>query len=50
MVQEAIQRSEDLQGLKIRFYALGGQVLSKLGAQVSLTPGGEIFRHWKEGS
>lgn len=34
---------KDLKGLKIRFYGLGGMALQKLGASVSLIPGGEIF-------
>jgi TRAP-type mannitol/chloroaromatic compound transport system substrate-binding protein len=38
-----IEDPAELQGLKIRFFGLGGQVLSKLGASVSLLPGGEIF-------
>lgn len=38
-----IKSLEDLKGLKIRFYGLGGKALQKLGASVSLIPGGEIF-------
>ncbi len=38
-----INTPEDLKGLRIRFYGLGGQVMEKLGASVSLLPGGEIF-------
>ncbi len=38
-----ISNVKELKGLKIRFYGLGGKVLSKLGASVSLIPGGEIF-------
>ncbi len=34
---------DDLKGLKIRYYGLGGKVLQKLGASVTLIPGGEIF-------
>jgi TRAP-type mannitol/chloroaromatic compound transport system substrate-binding protein len=34
---------EDLKGLKIRFFGLGGKVMEKLGASTSLLPGGEIF-------
>jgi TRAP-type mannitol/chloroaromatic compound transport system substrate-binding protein len=38
-----IKSLKDLKGLKIRFYGLGGKALQKLGASVSLIPGGEIF-------
>ena len=34
---------EDINGLKIRFFGLGGKVMQKLGASVALLPGGEIF-------
>ncbi len=38
-----IQSAADLKGLRMRFFGLGGQVMQKLGASVSLLPGGEIF-------
>ena len=38
-----IEKASDLKGLNIRFYGLGGKVLQKAGASVSLVPGGEIF-------
>jgi len=41
--KEPINSAQDLEGLKIRFFGLGGQVMKKLGASVSLLPGGEIF-------
>jgi TRAP-type mannitol/chloroaromatic compound transport system substrate-binding protein len=41
--QNPINSVEDFKGLRIRFYGLGGQVMQKLGASVSLIPGGEIF-------
>ncbi len=41
--KEPINGVEDFKGLKIRFYGLGGEVMQKLGASVSLIPGGEIF-------
>ena len=44
-----IKSKEDLKGLKIRFYGLGGDVMSKLGASVSLIPGGEIFSALEKG-
>ncbi|MCH9809158.1 MAG: TRAP transporter substrate-binding protein [Alphaproteobacteria bacterium] len=34
---------DDIKGLKIRFFGLGGKVMQKLGASTSLLPGGEIF-------
>ena len=34
----------DLQGLKMRFYGLGGQVMQELGVAVTVMPGGEIFQ------
>lgn len=44
-----ITRPEDLKGLNIRFYGLGGKVLSKVGASVSLIPGGELFPALEKG-
>lgn len=41
--KKPIDTVADLKGLKIRYYGLGGKVLQKLGASVSLIPGGEIF-------
>ncbi len=38
-----INSLDDLKGLKMRFYGLGGKALQKLGVSVSLIPGGEIF-------
>jgi len=38
-----INSADDLSGLRIRFFGLGGKVMEKLGASVSLIPGGEIF-------
>jgi TRAP-type mannitol/chloroaromatic compound transport system substrate-binding protein len=38
-----IKSLEDLKGLRVRFYGLGGKALQKLGVSVSLIPGGEIF-------
>ncbi|MEX2535014.1 MAG: TRAP transporter substrate-binding protein DctP [Trueperaceae bacterium] len=38
-----INSSDDLRGLTIRFPGFGGQVLSRLGANVQNLPGGEIF-------
>ncbi|MGD9175186.1 MAG: TRAP transporter substrate-binding protein, partial [Desulfobacterales bacterium] len=38
-----INSIDDLKGLKMRFYGLGGKAVQKLGVSVSLLPGGEIF-------
>lgn len=48
--RKEIQRSEDLEGLKIRFAGLGGRVLQKLGASVTMLPGGEIFQALEKGA
>jgi TRAP-type mannitol/chloroaromatic compound transport system substrate-binding protein len=38
-----IESPDDLKGLRMRFFGLGGQAMQKLGASVSTIPGGEIF-------
>ena len=48
--RHAIERPEDLAGLKIRFAGLGGRVLQKLGASVTMMPGGEIFQALEKGA
>lgn len=45
-----IEKPEDFKGLNIRFYGLGGKVLSKLGASVAIIPGGEIFPALEKGA
>ncbi len=45
-----IKTLEDIKGLKIRFAGLGGKVLQKLGASVTLIPGGEIFQALEKGA
>ena len=40
----------DLEGLKIRFAGLGGRVVEKLGASVTMLPGGEIFQALEKGA
>ena len=44
-----IDSAEDLKGLKMRFYGLGGQVMQDLGVAVSVIPGGEIFQALEKG-
>jgi TRAP-type mannitol/chloroaromatic compound transport system substrate-binding protein len=41
---------EDYDGLKIRFAGLGGKVLERLGASVSLLPSGELFQALETGT
>ena len=45
-----IETLEDLQGLKIRFAGLGGEVMQRLGASVTLLPGSEIFQALEKGA
>lgn len=41
---------EDYKGMKIRFAGLGGKVLEKLGASVTMMPGGELFQALEKGT
>jgi TRAP-type mannitol/chloroaromatic compound transport system substrate-binding protein len=45
-----INSAEDLNGLKMRFFGLGGKVMQKLGVATSLLPGGEIFPALEKGA
>jgi TRAP-type mannitol/chloroaromatic compound transport system substrate-binding protein len=45
-----IEKIEDLKGLKMRFFGLGGKVMQKLGVSTSLLPGGEIFPALEKGA
>jgi TRAP-type mannitol/chloroaromatic compound transport system substrate-binding protein len=45
-----IDSLEDVQGLKIRFAGLGGRVIERLGASVTMLPGGEIFQALEKGA
>lgn len=45
-----INTPEDLSGLKMRFFGLGGKVMQKLGVATSLLPGGEIFPAMEKGA
>ena len=45
-----IKSMEDFKGLKIRFAGLGGKVLQKAGASVTVIPGGEIFPALEKGA
>ena len=45
-----INSPADLDGLKMRFFGLGGKVMQKLGVATSLLPGGEIFPALEKGA
>ena len=45
-----IAELEDLQGLKIRFAGLGGKVLQRLGASVTMIPGSDLFQALEKGA
>ena len=45
-----INSVEDLQGLNMRFFGLGGKAMEKLGVSTSLLPGGEIFPALERGT
>jgi TRAP-type mannitol/chloroaromatic compound transport system substrate-binding protein len=48
--REPVESLDDLVGLKIRFAGLGGKVLQRLGASVTMIPGGEIFQALEKGA
>ena len=45
-----IDELSDVEGLKIRFAGLGGRVIERLGASVTMLPGGEIFQALEKGA
>ena len=45
-----IESLDDIAGLKIRFAGLGGKVIERLGASVTMIPGGEIFQALEKGA
>ena len=45
-----IESLDDVQGLKIRFAGIGGQVLEQAGASVTMLPAGEIFQALEKGA
>ncbi|MEX2474432.1 TRAP transporter substrate-binding protein [Marinobacter sp.] len=47
---DPINNLEDFDGLKIRFAGIGGKVLEKLGASVTMIPGGEIYQSLERGT
>lgn len=44
-----INTPDDLKGLKMRFFGLGGKVMQRLGVAVNLMPAGEIFQALEKG-
>jgi len=48
--KEPITSLDDYKGMKIRFAGLGGKVLEKLGASVTMMPGGELFQALQTGT
>lgn len=48
--KKEITSLEDIKGLKIRFAGLGGKVMQKAGASVTVLPGGEIFPALEKGA
>ena len=48
--KEPITSLEDYKGMKIRFAGLGGKVLEKLGASVTMLPAGELFQALEKGT
>lgn len=40
---------EDLSGVKLRYFGLGGRVLAKLGASIQLVPGSEVYAALERG-
>lgn len=47
--RKEINSPEDLKGLKFRAAALGGKIYQKLGASVTMLPGGELFQALEKG-
>lgn len=48
--KKPINSMEDLQGLKLRWPGMGGKVLQRLGASISMIPSGEIFPSLEKGA
>lgn len=48
--KEELHTMDDFNGMKIRFAGLGGKVLQKAGASVTVLPGGEIFPALEKGA
>lgn len=48
--REPIESLDDLNGLKIRFAGLGGKVMERAGASVTMLPGSEIYQALEKGA
>lgn len=48
--RQPISSLDDVKGLKIRFAGIGGKVIERLGASVTMLPGGEIFQALEKGA
>ncbi len=48
--RQPLETLADVQGLKIRFAGIGGKVLERAGASVTMLPGGEIFQALEKGA
>lgn len=48
--RKELKSVDDVKGLKIRFAGLGGKVMQKLGASVTVLPAGEIFPALEKGA
>ena len=48
--KKPIERASDLQGLRIRYPGLGGQMMARLGATPVNIPGGELFTSLQSGN
>ncbi len=48
--RKPIRSLADVRGLKIRFAGLGGKVIERAGASVTMLPGGEIFQALEKGA
>ena len=47
---DEIKSTDELDGLRMRFFGLGAEVMQKFGVQTSLLPGGEIFAALEKGA
>jgi TRAP-type mannitol/chloroaromatic compound transport system substrate-binding protein len=48
--REPVRSLADVEGLKIRFAGIGGKVIERAGASVTMLPGGEIFQALEKGA
>ncbi len=48
--REPLESLEDIRGLKIRFAGIGGKVMERAGASVTMLPGAEIYQALEKGA